>query len=86
VVRPGDLRCSWSIARLLEISSYRCCGWCRWGVNESILEVAELFAAQGLRVLVPDLYKGKLGVDAEEASHVSSLRPCMHAYMHARAD
>lgn len=43
-----------------------------WGVNESILEVAELFAAQGVRVLVPDLYKGKIGVDAEEASHLMS--------------
>lgn len=27
----------------------------------------------GFRVLVPDLYKGKIGVDAEEASHVSEL-------------
>ena len=24
----------------------------------------------GYRVLLPDLYKGKVGVDAEEASHV----------------
>lgn len=28
--------------------------------------------ATGYRVLVPDLYKGKLGVDKEEAHHVSS--------------
>jgi hypothetical protein len=26
---------------------------------------------EGFRVLVPDLYKGKIGADAEEASHVS---------------
>lgn len=25
-------------------------------------------------MLVPDLYKGKIGVDAEEASHVSRVR------------
>jgi len=25
----------------------------------------------GYRCLIPDLYKGKIGVDAEEASHVS---------------
>ncbi len=27
------------------------------------------------RVLVPDLYKGKVGVDAEEASHVRACAP-----------
>lgn len=31
---------------------------------------AEKLAAHGYRVVVPDLYRGKLGVDAEEASHL----------------
>lgn len=34
----------------------------------------QLNLQEGFRVLVPDLYKGKLGVDAEEASHVSPHR------------
>ena len=29
----------------------------------------------GYRVLVPDLYKGKLGADKEEAHHVGALSP-----------
>lgn len=42
-----------------------------WGINEAIKETAALFAAKGYRVLIPDLYKGKLGVTAEEAHHLS---------------
>jgi len=41
-----------------------------WGVTEQIQTQAQKIAAQGYRCLVPDLYKGKLGVDAEEASHL----------------
>lgn len=42
------------------------------GVNDIIKEHAHLIAEAGnFRVLIPDLYKGKVGVDAEEASHVS---------------
>ncbi|KAF8070964.1 RAD4 [Scenedesmus sp. PABB004] len=42
-----------------------------WGVNDIIKEHAALIAAAGpFRTLVPDLYKGKVGVDAEEASHL----------------
>ena len=34
-------------------------------------EQAELISQKGnYRVLVPDLYKGKIGVNAEEAKHV----------------
>jgi carboxymethylenebutenolidase len=45
-----------------------------WGITDVIKEQAELISKQGFRCLVPDLYKGKIGVDAEEASHVSSLK------------
>ncbi|GAX80897.1 hypothetical protein CEUSTIGMA_g8332.t1 [Chlamydomonas eustigma] len=41
-----------------------------WGVTPNITELAEQISAQGFRCLVPDLYKGKIGVDAEEASHL----------------
>jgi len=41
-----------------------------WGLNKQIKGVADRFAAHGFRVLVPDLYRGKVGVDAEEAHHL----------------
>ncbi len=41
-----------------------------WGLNEQIKGVAEQYAARGYRVLVPDLYRGKVGLDAREAEHL----------------
>lgn len=41
-----------------------------WGLNDQIKGVAERFAALGYRALVPDLYKGKVTVDAAEAQHL----------------
>ena len=41
-----------------------------WGVSPNIVELATQIASHGFRVLIPDLYKGKIGVDAEEASHL----------------
>ena len=42
-----------------------------WGVNETIKRQAlKLHTDGGFRVIVPDLYKGELGVDAEEAHHL----------------
>eukprot|EP00238_Polyblepharides_amylifera_P013096 CAMPEP_0196572236 /NCGR_PEP_ID=MMETSP1081-20130531/2316_1 /TAXON_ID=36882 /ORGANISM="Pyramimonas amylifera, Strain CCMP720" /LENGTH=219 /DNA_ID=CAMNT_0041889481 /DNA_START=796 /DNA_END=1452 /DNA_ORIENTATION=+ len=42
-----------------------------WGVTDMIKEQAEMLSQRGgFRCLVPDLYKGKIGVDAEEASHL----------------
>jgi dienelactone hydrolase len=44
---------------------------CRWGVTEEIKDQAQHLSTVGnYRVLIPDLYKGTVGVDAEEASHV----------------
>jgi carboxymethylenebutenolidase len=43
-----------------------------WGLNDQIKGVAGRFAAQGYRVLVPDLYRGKVGLDAKEAEHLMS--------------
>ena len=43
-----------------------------WGVNDQIRGVAERLAAAGYRALVPDLYRGKSTVEAEEAHHLMS--------------
>src|SRR5262249_4962790 len=41
-----------------------------WGLNDQIKGVAERFAANGYRALVPDLYRGQVGLDAKEAEHL----------------
>ena len=41
-----------------------------WGLNDQIKGVADNFATAGYRVLVPDLYRGKLALDANEAEHM----------------
>ena len=43
-----------------------------WGVDDGIKAKAEKIASEGYRVFVPDIYKGKIGVDAEEAHHLMS--------------
>ena len=41
-----------------------------WGVNDQIKGVADRLAGLGYHSLVPDLYRGKVTVEAEEASHM----------------
>jgi carboxymethylenebutenolidase len=41
-----------------------------WGLNDQIRGVADRFAQAGYRALVPDLYRGKSTLDAEEAHHL----------------
>lgn len=41
-----------------------------WGIDDSILHNAKKIAAAGFRTLIPDLYRGKLGIDVEEAHHL----------------
>jgi len=41
-----------------------------WGLNDQIKGVANRFTAAGYRALVPDLYRGKVTVEAEEAQHL----------------
>ncbi|MBK7061384.1 MAG: dienelactone hydrolase family protein [Rubrivivax sp.] len=41
-----------------------------WGLNDQIRGVAERLAGAGFLALVPDLYRGKSTVEAEEAHHL----------------
>jgi len=43
-----------------------------WGLNDQIRGVADRIAAAGFTALVPDLYRGKSTVEAEEAHHLMS--------------
>jgi len=40
-----------------------------WGLNEQIQKVADRVAQAGYRAIVPDLYRGVLAKDADEAQH-----------------
>ncbi|CAL5220211.1 g2187 [Coccomyxa viridis] len=43
-----------------------------WGVTPEVIQHAEYISEKGnYKVVVPDLYRGKTGVDAEEASHLA---------------
>jgi carboxymethylenebutenolidase len=41
-----------------------------WGLNDQIRGVADKLAISGYRALVPDLYRGKVALEANEANHL----------------
>jgi len=41
-----------------------------WGLNDQIRGVADKLAGAGYRALVPDLYRGKVALEAKEAEHL----------------
>lgn len=41
-----------------------------WGLNEQIKAVAHRLVKQGYQVIVPDLYKGKIALEENEANHL----------------
>lgn len=41
-----------------------------WGLDDEVKAVADRFAKAGYRALVPDLYRGKLALEAHEAEHL----------------
>ena len=51
-----------------------------WGIDFEVQAHAERLAGDGFRVIVPDLYRGELGVEAEEAQHLmDGLDWCAYA-------
>ncbi|HET9943610.1 MAG TPA: dienelactone hydrolase family protein, partial [Terriglobia bacterium] len=43
-----------------------------WGLNDQIKGIADRLATAGYRALVPDLYRGEVTVEAQEAQHLMS--------------
>ncbi|MDE1989709.1 MAG: dienelactone hydrolase family protein [Betaproteobacteria bacterium] len=43
-----------------------------WGLNAQICGIADRLAAAGYNALAPDLFKGRIAQDADEASHMMS--------------
>jgi len=41
-----------------------------WGVTDQIRETADRLSSQGFRVLVPDLYRGRVAATGDEANHL----------------
>lgn len=41
-----------------------------WGLDDEVKAVADRLAQAGYRALVPDLYRGKLAIEANEAEHL----------------
>jgi len=41
-----------------------------WGVNEQIRKVADRFVQEGYRIIIPDLFRGKVTLDEAEATHL----------------
>ncbi len=41
-----------------------------WGLDDEVRSVADRLAKAGYRALVPDLYRGKLALEAKEAEHL----------------
>ena len=41
-----------------------------WGVNDQIIETADRLAGDGFRVLVPDVFRGKVAATGDEANHL----------------
>ena len=40
-----------------------------WGHNKSICKTADKFAQKGFTVLIPDIYRGKVAKNREQAGH-----------------
>lgn len=41
-----------------------------WGINAQMKGIADRFAEEDFRALVPDLYRGRMAADADEANHM----------------
>jgi len=43
-----------------------------WGINDQIKNRAREFVEKGISCVIPDLYRGKVAINREEASHLST--------------
>src|SRR5579875_3922680 len=41
-----------------------------WGLTDDVMRVADEYAANGFRALVPDLYRGRKAAVGDEATHL----------------
>ncbi|MBW8880748.1 MAG: dienelactone hydrolase family protein, partial [Asticcacaulis sp.] len=41
-----------------------------WGLNDNIKSIVDRFASEGFNALAPDLFQGRIAMDADEASHM----------------
>jgi carboxymethylenebutenolidase len=55
-----------------------------WGLNDQIKGVADRLAKAGYRALVPDLFRGKLAKDRNEASHMMNTLDWASAVLDVR--
>lgn len=60
LVEPDDVKNAPSVVVIQE--------W--WGLDDEIKDVANRLATAGYRALVPDLYRGKVALEANEAEHL----------------
>ena len=69
---PDGSRCDGYLAEAAEATAGIVVLQEWWGLNDQIRGVAERFAAAGITALAPDLYKGRVTGDPDEASHLMS--------------
>lgn len=57
-----------------------------WGLNDHVKDIADRYAKEGFVAIAPDLYRGKIATDAEEASkmmHELSIEDGIDVIKHA---
>lgn len=65
-----------------------------WGINDQIQKVADRFVQEGYRVVIPDLFRGKVTLDDAEAAHLmqsldfadAATQDVRGAVMHLKAE
>jgi carboxymethylenebutenolidase len=65
-----------------------------WGINEQIRKVGDRFVQEGYRVVIPDLFRGKVTLDEAEAAHLmrsldfgaAAAQDVRGAVMHLKAE
>jgi carboxymethylenebutenolidase len=53
-----------------------------WGVTADMMRIADEYAANGFRALVPDLYRGRKAAEGDEATHLMQGLDFQDAFSH----